>query len=71
MMIKRVPHTAAVGDPAGLGLALAVARELHHARTARPGTGPRRLPARPAPGLRPPPYRTKLIHSGAARNVRG
>ncbi|MEU0435896.1 hypothetical protein [Streptomyces sp. NPDC006290] len=58
MMIKRVPHTAAVGDPAGLGLALAVARELH-------------TPARRAPELapavsRPAPRRA----SGHRRTVR-
>ncbi|KAB1982344.1 hypothetical protein [Streptomyces triticiradicis] len=29
MMIKSVQHTAAAGDAAALGLALAVARELH------------------------------------------
>ncbi|WRZ96047.1 hypothetical protein OHB54_25250 [Streptomyces sp. NBC_01007] len=59
-MIKRVPHTAAAsaGDPAGLGLALAVARELHP-------------PARRAPELapavsRPAPHRT----SGHRRTVR-
>ncbi|MER5473314.1 hypothetical protein ABZX90_32660 [Streptomyces sp. NPDC002935] len=50
MMIKHVAHTAAGGDPAGLGLALAVARELH-------------APARRAPELapavsRPAPRRT-------------
>ncbi|MGW7265736.1 hypothetical protein [Streptomyces sp. NPDC054842] len=50
-MITRVPfrqvaHSAAGGDPAGLGLALAVARRLHPPLTRAPEVAP--AAARPA-----------------------
>ncbi|MFI6338448.1 hypothetical protein [Streptomyces sp. NPDC050535] len=50
--IKQVSHSAVGGDPAGLGLALAVARELHAPVSRAPEVStvaarrPRRTPAR-------------------------
>ncbi|MFE1288800.1 hypothetical protein [Streptomyces sp. NPDC058751] len=56
MKIKSVQHTAAAGDAAALGLALAVARELH--RPAR--RAPELVPAvsRPRPSRAPGRRRT-------------
>ena len=58
MMIKSVLHTPAAGDAAALGLALAVARELHP-------------PVRRAPELVPAVSRPKQrLASGRRRTVR-
>ncbi|MFF8536599.1 hypothetical protein ACF07B_32340 [Streptomyces sp. NPDC015532] len=58
MMIKRVQHTATAADPAGLGLALAVARELNP-------------PVRRAPELAPAVSRpAQRRASGRRRTVR-
>ncbi|MGW3911839.1 hypothetical protein ACWEBX_09960 [Streptomyces sp. NPDC005070] len=48
MMIKSVQHTAAAGDAAALGLALAVARELHPSVRRAPELAP--AVSRPARG---------------------
>ncbi|MFH8393457.1 hypothetical protein [Streptomyces sp. NPDC018036] len=59
MMIRRVPHPTPAGDAAGLGLALAVARELHP-------------PVRRAPELAPAVSRPKQHRtSGRRRTARG
>ncbi|MER5395877.1 hypothetical protein [Streptomyces sp. NPDC002599] len=58
MMIKSVQHTASAADPAGLGVALAVARELHP-------------PVRRAPELAPAVSRpAQRRASGRRRTVR-
>ncbi|MFI0963815.1 hypothetical protein ACH4S8_20730 [Streptomyces sp. NPDC021080] len=58
MTIKSVPHTTAAGDAAALGLALAVARELHP-------------PVRRAPELAPAVSRPQQRRaSGRRRTVR-
>ncbi|MET7981629.1 MULTISPECIES: hypothetical protein [unclassified Streptomyces] len=54
MMIKRVPHAAGAGGPAGLGLALKVARELHP-------------PVRRAPELAPAVSRPKQNRASGRR----
>ncbi|MEV6196006.1 hypothetical protein AB0M19_26815 [Streptomyces sp. NPDC051920] len=54
MMIKSVQHTAAAGDAAALGLALAVARELHP-------------PVRRAPELAPAVSRPARSRAAARR----
>ncbi|MFD8736773.1 hypothetical protein ACFV06_17915 [Streptomyces sp. NPDC059618] len=59
MMIKRVPHTTTAAGAAGLGLALAVAHELH----APAGRAPELAPA----VSRPKQHRT----SGRRRSARG